>query len=225
MIGRIQANPVDLQDRDGFLAFLRRQGEQGLQPVRIYPTHTRFQPSPAAPGHYALTFDAADDDHENLFALQNGIAIRPAAAASDDPLWCERVLADYDRFTAYRLTHLPRQLLQPVPFLILLLAGLRLRGLFSLPPLTAYAGTVGIVMALLGAIVLCQAVMAAIRLLSCCTDRLHRREMQAAAAQRRPYRTPAGKARLVRIKNFLVCRRYGVVLLAELLYLLFLLLL
>lgn len=86
MIGRIQANPVDLQDRDGFLAFLRRQGEQGLQPVRIYPTHTRFQPSPAAPGHYALTFDAADDDHENLFALQNGIAIRPAAAASDDPL-------------------------------------------------------------------------------------------------------------------------------------------
>lgn len=217
----IRANPVDLQDRDAFLAFLGRQAERGYRAARVLPTHTYFRKAPPESVSYTLAFDSGEvEGGGNLFGLDNGIAICPAAAASDDPGWCEKVLADYDRFTLFRRSRLLGHVLQVFPTAILLGTCIYLLDLFgTASQFTEFTGMIRAIMAVLGGIGIFQVMQLAIHLFSGYVDALHHKEMRRAAALGQPYRTPDRLAAKVRVKNGLACYCYGLVLAAELLYL------
>ena len=97
----IKINPVDLQDRQAFLSFLREQGKCGLQAIRVLPTHTYFKRVSGAFTQYDLSFDNGEKEAQNLFAYKNGIVICPSPSTIDDLTWCKKVVSDYDRFTMY----------------------------------------------------------------------------------------------------------------------------
>lgn len=217
----IKVNPADLQDREAFLAFLCRQAEKGYRAARVLPTHTCFRKAPPESVSYTLAFDSGEvEGGGNLFGLDNGIAICPAAAASDDPGWCEKVLADYDRFTFFRRSRLFGEVLQVFPALILSAACLYLLDLFgTAPSLAQFTGLLGKLLAVLGGISIFQLIRLAVQLFSWYVDALHLKEMRKAAALGQTYRTPDRLAARVRVKNGLACYCYGLVLIAELLYL------
>lgn len=224
---KIRVNPVDLQDREAFLAFLHEQAERGYQAVRVLPTHTYFKKAPPESTHYTLTFDGEETDSSgNLYALNNGVVIRPVSDRSEDSGWCEKVLVNYDRFTQFRRSRLWGEILRIVPTLILLVPCVYLLDLFGTAAQFAeFTRLIGTAMAVLGGIAVFQAVQLAIHLLSWRVDQLHRQEMRRAAALGRPYRTPEKLAARVRLKNGLSCYGYGVTAGLEVIYLLFLLLL
>ena len=222
----IRANPVDLQDREAFLAFLGRQAEKGYRAVRVLPTHTYFRKAPPESAGFTLSFDSGEaEEGGNLYGLGNGIVIRPAPAASDDPGWCEKVLANYGRFTSFRRSRLVGQVLQVFPALILSGACLYLLDLLgAAPPFAQLTGILRTMLAVLGGISIFQLIRLAVQLLAWHVDALHLDGMRKAAASGRPYRTPEKLAARVRVKNGLSCYCYGLVLAAELLYLLLILL-
>lgn len=220
----IKVNPADLQDRDAFLAFLGRQAERGYRAARVLPTHTYFRKAPPESVSYTLAFDSGESGEPeaggNLFGLDNGITIRPAPSASDDPGWCERVLANYGRFTFFRRSRLFGEVLQVFPALILSAACLYLLDLFgTAPSLAQFTGLLGKLLAVLGGISIFQLIRLAVQLFSWYVDALHLKEMRKAAALGQTYRTPDRLAARVRVKNGLACYCYGLVLIAELLYL------
>lgn len=218
----IKVNPVDLQDRDAFLAFLGRQAEKGYQAFRVLPTHTYFRKAPSESTCYALTFDGEKaEGGGNLFGMNNGIAIYPAAATSVDPGWCEKVLANYDRFTLFRRARLLGYVLQLFPTVILLVPCIYLLDLFGpASQFTEFTDMIQAMVAVLGGIGIFQVMQLAIHLFSGHVDALHRKGMQMAVDLGQLYRTPETLAAKVRVKNGLSCYCYGLVLTVELLYLL-----
>lgn len=222
---KVKVNPVDLQDRDAFLAFLHEQSEKGYQAVRVLPTHTYFKKIQSEKTYYTLAFDSEEAaGNSNLYAMNNGIIIRPASDWSGDPAWCEKVLANYSRFTQFRRSRLLGHILQIFPTLILLTPGIYLLNLFgTLDQFTELTDMIRAIMVVLGGIAILQAIQLAIHLFSWYIDNLHLKEMRNAAALKQPYRTPQGLVAKVRVKNGLSCYCYGLVLIMELLYIIFLL--
>ena len=222
---KIMVNPADLQDREAFLAFLHEQAERGYQAVRVLPTHTYFKKAPPESVHYTLTFDGEETDNSgNLYALNDGIVIRPASDRSEDPGWCEKVLVNYGRFTQFRRSRLWGEILRIFPTLILLVPCVYLLNLFGdAAQFAEFTRMVGTAMVVLGGIGIFQAVQLAIHLLSWRMDQLHLQEMRKAASLGRPYRTPEKLAAKVRLKNGLSCYCYGLVLTIEIVYILLLL--
>lgn len=94
----LKTNPTDLQDREGFLAFLQTQAQAGWAATRIWPFATVFRRTDAPPKGYTMAYDpmnqwpavTPEGKERVLGHSTSGIGIYPADQPADpDPDWAD----------------------------------------------------------------------------------------------------------------------------------------
>lgn len=206
---RLVIHSVDLQDREGFLAFLHAYARKGYEAVRIFRSFTVFRKTETPPRGYSMRFlpermpRRGEPPAKPIPGLKNGVEIFPVPG-EDDAHWAEAVSTHYTDFVPYSLSHAiavtVRQLVV-VPIVLfalvfLLRSGPGVGDLLSAEIRSLFAWAV--VFALWAVVVIGREV------LVFSVDTMHLRGLRRAAETGRPYRTPAARQGLVKVKNCLV---------------------
>lgn len=142
---KILPHAVDLQDYDGFLAFLKGQSQLGYEAIHIYRTFTIFRKSGAPPNRYCMRFlpegsaQAAEASSGRIKGLNNGVSVY---AQAGEPAWrrswAKNLTEHYTEFVPYSLGGL---LLRIFRFVMLPVIMLVCYGIFSQnPSQNIYAG-------------------------------------------------------------------------------------
>ena len=127
---KLKINPVDLQDREGFLAYLQAQAREGWEAARIWPTATVFRRTETPSRGYTMGFDpdgrwpdSSAEGHPRIPGLENtGIGIYPAdRPAEPDPSWGETFLDARGEVPSFSTLGIGRRLAHGIPVLLLLL--------------------------------------------------------------------------------------------------------
>lgn len=130
MGSKLKINPVDLQDREGFLAYLQEQAKEGWEATHIWRTATVFRRTEDPPKGYAMGFDPDGEWPERNEQGQQrvsghvstGIGIYPAdCPASPDPAWPEAILEKYSQVSQFSHLELGNRMTRILPLLILLI--------------------------------------------------------------------------------------------------------
>lgn len=197
----LKVNPTDLQDREGFLAFLQGQARAGWEAVRVWPFATVFRRTDTPPKGYTMAYDpmnqwpavSPEGKERVLGHSKSGIGIYPAdQPASPDPDWADTfqdntgMVPDpsFDRFG--------------LGFLHLFPTAVLIAALVPEPALRQwlFSGSTLVVL-LLGVCLLSLAILALVIVTSC----RHAAQLKAARGLRRVYTPTGGLARLSAWKN------------------------
>ena len=107
---RVVIHSIDLQDREGFLAFLDAYARKGYEAVRIFRSFTVFRKTETPPRGYSMRFlpEGAPQRRKPpappIPGLKNGVEIFPVPG-EDDVHWAEAVSTHYPDFVPYSLSH------------------------------------------------------------------------------------------------------------------------
>ena len=203
---RLVIHSVDLQDREGFLAFLHAYARKGYEAVRIFRSFTVFRKTETPPRGYSMRFlpermpRRGEPPAKPIPGLKNGVEIFPVPG-EDDAHWAEVVSTHYTDFVPYGLSHaiaVAVRQLAVVPLVLLVFLWCSGPG--------AVEGLSGEVRALLvwAVVFALWAVMVVGReVLVFSVDTMHLRGLRREAETGRPYRIPAARQGLVKVKNCL----------------------
>lgn len=210
MGSKLKINPVDLQDREGFLAYLQEQAKEGWEATHIWRTATVFRRTENPPKGYAMGFDPDGEWPEKNEQGQQrvsghvstGVGIYPAdRPASPDPAWPEKVLDEFGHTPSFTTLHLGGRISKGCPLAVLLL--LFFRGtdfgqwLFDDLSQVTIQGSVFAVL-----LVLC-VLSFLISLAEWWVDRRHQKGLREARDGMRVYRPDDSLARVIPLKNAL----------------------
>ena len=93
---RVVIHSIDLQDREGFLAFLDAYARKGYEAVRIFRSFTVFRKTETPPRGYSMRFLPEGAPRRRkppappIPGLKNGVEIFPVPG-EDDVHWAEAV--------------------------------------------------------------------------------------------------------------------------------------
>ena len=209
MLYKIKIHSVDLQDHDGFLAFLNAHSHDGFEAIRVYRTFTIFKKTDAPPVGYSMRFFPDYDlmDEARIPGLQNGVEIRPVAelATTPDSTWTRTVIENYKTFTQNNfgllISKVVRRILIPaVLFIILLLFGGELFHTATQSLLAEFEGAfheVLLLLVLAGILILVNA-------FSVLIDFVHLKGLKKALNEETAYMSPPGMRSIVAVKNLLM---------------------
>lgn len=129
MLYKIKIHSIDIQDHDGFLAFLNAHSHDGLAAVRVYRSFTIFKKTDSPSVGYSMQFLPDYDlmNEDRIPGLQNGVEIRSVVelVSPPDNTWPRTVIENYKTFTqnsvGLLISKVVRRILIPVAFFIILL--------------------------------------------------------------------------------------------------------
>lgn len=107
---RFAIHSIDLQDREGFLAFLNAYARKGYEAVRIFRSFTVFRKTETPPRAYSMRFLPEGAPRRQkppvhpIPGLKNGVEIFPVPG-EDDVHWAEAISTHYTDFVPYNLSH------------------------------------------------------------------------------------------------------------------------
>ena len=107
---RVVIHSIDLQDREGFLAFLDAYARKGYEAVRIFRSFTVFRKTETPPRGYSMRFLPEGAPRRQkppahpIPGLKNGVEIFPVPG-EDDVHWAAAVSTHYPDFVPYSLSH------------------------------------------------------------------------------------------------------------------------
>ena len=210
MGSKLKINPVDLQDREGFLAYLQEQAKEGWEATHIWRTATVFQRTENPPKGYTMGYDPDGEWPEKNEQgkqrvsghVSTGVGIYPAdQPASPDPAWPEGVLDDFGHTPSFGTLGLGGRIAQGSPIAILLLLLFRDTdfGLWLFHDLTwmTVQGSVFVVL-----LVLC-VLSLLIALVEWRVNHCHEVGLREARDGKRVYRPDDSLARVIPLKNAL----------------------
>ena len=200
---RVVIHSIDLQDREGFLAFLDAYARKGYEAVRIFRSFTVFRKTETPPRGYSMRFlpEGAPQRRKPpappIPGLKNGVEIFPVPGADD-------VSTHYPDFVPYSLSHAiavaVRQLVV-VPIVLFVLVFLLRSGPEVGELLAAEIRALfvwAVVFALWAVVVIGR------EILVFSVDTMHLRGLRREAETGQRYRIPAARQGLVKVKNCLV---------------------
>lgn len=199
---RVVIHSIDLQDREGFLAFLDAYARKGYEAVRIFRSFTVFRKTETPPRGYSMRFLPEGTSRRQkppappIPGLKNGVEIFPLPG-EDDVHWAEAVSTHYPDFVPYSLSHAiavaVRQLVV-VPIVLFVLVFLLRSGpevgeLLAAEIRSLFAWAVVVI---------------GREILVFSMDTMHLRGLRREAETGQRYRIPAARQGLVKVKNCLV---------------------
>lgn len=201
---RVVIHSIDLQDREGFLDFLDAYARKGYEAVRIFRSFTVFRKTETPPRAYSMRFlpegapQRQTSPVDPIPGLKNGVEIFPVPG-EDDVHWAEAVSTHYTDFVPYDLSRAivaaVRQLVVPIVlFIFLLIGGSGALEIFFIEIVSILAWAV--ILALWAVVVI------GTEVLVFSVDTLHLRGLRQEAETGQPYRIPAARQGLIRVKNF-----------------------
>ncbi len=204
---QIKINPVDLQDRDGFCAYLKENARCGLQAVSVFPGWSIFKRTDAAPIDFDMFFDMkqSSTNDDNICRVYNGVCILPDRSQTRQDSWAENVCTFYNRFTlnwrSQSLLQFSSKLITATILILWLLywnytTGGAWEFLQLRMPFEKFVSVIVTVVTLLIPLL-------AIKFFKSYVNSLHLRGMKKALVEKLPYRTLPETQRLVFIKNAL----------------------
>ena len=199
---RVVIHSIDLQDREGFLAFLDAYARKGYEAVRIFRSFIVFRTTETPPRGYIMRFLPEGTSRRQkppappIPGLKNGVEIFPLPG-EDDVHWAEAVSTHYPDFVPYSLSHAiavaVRQLVV-VPIVLFVLVFLLRSGpevgeLLAEEIRSLFAWAVVVI---------------GREILVFSMDTMHLRGLRREAETGQRYRIPAARQGLVKVKNCLV---------------------
>ena len=206
---RVVIHSIDLQDREGFLAFLDAYARKGYEAVRIFRSFTVFRKTETPPRGYSMRFlpegalQRRKPPAPPIPGLKNGVEIFPVPG-EDDVHWAEAVSTHYPDFVPYSLSHAIAVAVRQwvvVPIVLFLLVFLLRSGPGVGELLAAEIRSLfvwAVVFALWAVVVIGR------EILVFSVDTMHLRGLRREAATGKRYRIPAARQGLVKVKNCLV---------------------
>ena len=206
---RVVIHSIDLQDREGFLAFLDAYARKGYEAVRIFRSFTVFRKTETPPRGYSMCFlpegalQRRKPPAPPIPGLKNGVEIFPVPG-EDDVHWAEAVSTHYPDFVPYSLSHAIAVAVRQwvvVPIVLFVLVFLLRSGPEVGELLAAEIRSLfvwAVVFALWAVVVIGREVLAF------SVDTMHLRGLRREAETGQRYRIPAARQGLVKVKNCLV---------------------
>ena len=200
---RVVIHSIDLQDREGFLAFLDAYARKGYEAVRIFRSFTVFRKTETPPRGYSMRFLPEGAPRRQkppappIPGLKNGVEIFPVPGV-DDVHWAEAVSTHYS--LSHAIAVAVRQLVV-VPIVLFVLVFLLRSGPEVGELLAAEIRSLfvwAVVFALWAVVVIGR------EILVFSVDTMHLRGLRREAETGQRYRIPAARQGLVKVKNCLV---------------------
>lgn len=111
---KLRIHPVDLQDYDGFLAFLEENANEGYEAVRIYRSCSVFRKSDAPPKSYSMAYAPPQEEVPavpSVPGLKNDVAIFPAKGPDAwRARWPQDLVEHYGEIVPYNLSAVLRSI-------------------------------------------------------------------------------------------------------------------
>ena len=208
MSHKLRIHPVDLQDYDGFLAFLEENAKEGYEAVRIYRSCSVFRKSDTPPKGYSMVYAPLEEELPAVAAvpgLKNDVAIFPdKGPATWRVRWTQDLVEHYGEIVPYKLSAVLRSIRYLILPVVLFVAFL----IFVRPVTQTDAVPAGASAHALFPFLLAMFLLVLLNLFvgvfSYVVDTIHLRGARQALREGRVYTAPASLRTPVTIKNFLV---------------------